>query len=370
MRSSHRVLLCSAALAIGAFAGRVQSSPSVTTPAEAPLAGFGGAVLVGDGEVFAGEAANQFRPGMVYVYRKDGRGLAGSGDADGAECRGRRWLRHVAGAGRLDRSSSAPAPPPCTCSRSRAARGRSRSTVAVRTCRCPMPPAPPAAATPRTRSRRRSPAAAGAPAPPVARFGGDRRVGRLAARRQGSRRRRARTRRPSRLAGAAAAAPRRRSRPAPSSRSSAAPTASYAYHSTIAVRATRRRRAGDNFGSSIALTGTTALIGASGQSEPAPASCTSSDVDADGAWKSHAHVRAGRRAGQRRTFGSRDLDDRRSGGRRGARRCRRLRRRLCVPKSDAGVARARRGRRAAGWPAGRRPAAAERPPGQLQPGWK
>ena len=72
MRSSHRVLLCSAALAIGAFAGRVQSSPSMTTPAEATLAGFGGVVLVGDGEVFAGEAANQFRPGMVYVYRKNG----------------------------------------------------------------------------------------------------------------------------------------------------------------------------------------------------------------------------------------------------------------------------------------------------------
>jgi hypothetical protein len=32
--------------------------------------GFGGAVLVGDGEVLAGEAANEFRPGMVYVYRK------------------------------------------------------------------------------------------------------------------------------------------------------------------------------------------------------------------------------------------------------------------------------------------------------------
>ena len=29
-------------------------------------------MLVGDGEVFAGEAANQFRPGMVYVYRKSG----------------------------------------------------------------------------------------------------------------------------------------------------------------------------------------------------------------------------------------------------------------------------------------------------------
>ncbi len=33
-------------------------------------AGFGGTVLVGDGEVFVGEATNQFRPGAVYVYRK------------------------------------------------------------------------------------------------------------------------------------------------------------------------------------------------------------------------------------------------------------------------------------------------------------
>lgn len=34
--------------------------------------GFGGAVLVGEDEVFVSEAANQFRPGMVYVYRKTG----------------------------------------------------------------------------------------------------------------------------------------------------------------------------------------------------------------------------------------------------------------------------------------------------------
>lgn len=36
--------------------------------------GFGGSVLVGDGEVFVGEAANQFRPGAVYVYQKAGAG--------------------------------------------------------------------------------------------------------------------------------------------------------------------------------------------------------------------------------------------------------------------------------------------------------
>ncbi len=32
--------------------------------------GFGGAVVVGDGEVFVGEAQNMFRPAAVYVYRK------------------------------------------------------------------------------------------------------------------------------------------------------------------------------------------------------------------------------------------------------------------------------------------------------------
>jgi choice-of-anchor B domain-containing protein len=41
-------------------------------PAETMLVGFGGTVLVGDGEVFVGEAANQFRPGTVYIYRKSG----------------------------------------------------------------------------------------------------------------------------------------------------------------------------------------------------------------------------------------------------------------------------------------------------------
>jgi choice-of-anchor B domain-containing protein len=42
----------------------------VTPSAANALVGFGGAVLVGDGEVFVAEAANRFRPGAVYVYRK------------------------------------------------------------------------------------------------------------------------------------------------------------------------------------------------------------------------------------------------------------------------------------------------------------
>ena len=36
------------------------------------MAGFGGAVAVGDGEVFVGEAGNVMRPGLVYVYRRAG----------------------------------------------------------------------------------------------------------------------------------------------------------------------------------------------------------------------------------------------------------------------------------------------------------
>ncbi|HEX7778518.1 MAG TPA: hypothetical protein VF424_04735, partial [Vicinamibacterales bacterium] len=63
MRSLPRTVLCCAALAIG-FLGA-----SVST-----FAGFGNAVLVGDGEIFVGEAANQFRPGTVYVYRRGGSG--------------------------------------------------------------------------------------------------------------------------------------------------------------------------------------------------------------------------------------------------------------------------------------------------------
>lgn len=53
---------------------------SLTTPTRAPAqtnitsdgleAGFGGAVAVGDGEVFVAEATNRFRSGVVYVYRK------------------------------------------------------------------------------------------------------------------------------------------------------------------------------------------------------------------------------------------------------------------------------------------------------------
>ncbi|MEO5510738.1 MAG: choice-of-anchor B family protein [Longimicrobiales bacterium] len=45
--------------------------------------GFGGAVAVGDGEVFVGEAANMFRPGTVYIYRKVAGGWKQSGKLTG-----------------------------------------------------------------------------------------------------------------------------------------------------------------------------------------------------------------------------------------------------------------------------------------------
>ena len=59
MRSLPRVLACVAVLIVCAFADRAASFMQ-----------FGAAVLVGDREVFAGEPANNARPGTVYIYRK------------------------------------------------------------------------------------------------------------------------------------------------------------------------------------------------------------------------------------------------------------------------------------------------------------
>ena len=61
MRSLSRTAACCAALALTFFGASVST-----------FVGFGGAVLVGDGEIFVGEAANNFRPGTVYVYRRGG----------------------------------------------------------------------------------------------------------------------------------------------------------------------------------------------------------------------------------------------------------------------------------------------------------
>jgi choice-of-anchor B domain-containing protein len=68
MRVLTRIGLCAAVLA-AALLSRLGTSTPEAAGATA-VVGFGGTVLVGDGEVFVGEAANQFRPGTVYVYRK------------------------------------------------------------------------------------------------------------------------------------------------------------------------------------------------------------------------------------------------------------------------------------------------------------
>ena len=68
MRTSLRIFVCVAVFSIPFVATRVD----VAARRSAELAQFGGAVLVGDGEVFAAESNNQFRPGIVYIYRKSG----------------------------------------------------------------------------------------------------------------------------------------------------------------------------------------------------------------------------------------------------------------------------------------------------------
>ena len=62
MRSTVRFVLCGAAFALAFAFPRFELRARAFTE----LAQFGGAVLVGDGEVFAGESNNQFRPGIVY----------------------------------------------------------------------------------------------------------------------------------------------------------------------------------------------------------------------------------------------------------------------------------------------------------------
>ena len=68
MSSRTRVLLCSTAFVLAFGLARIDLAGREAPP----FAQFGGAVLVGDGEVFAGESQNQFRPGLVYVFRKTG----------------------------------------------------------------------------------------------------------------------------------------------------------------------------------------------------------------------------------------------------------------------------------------------------------
>ncbi len=72
MRHFLRTMLYAGVFAVAFFSFRSAEVAMSAAPADTMLVGFGGTVLVGDGEVFVGEAANQFRPGTVYVYRKSG----------------------------------------------------------------------------------------------------------------------------------------------------------------------------------------------------------------------------------------------------------------------------------------------------------
>ena len=73
MRAVLRTLFYSAVFASTFLYRGADATTSAAAPAASEMmVGFGGAVLVGDGEVFVGEASNQFRPGTVYVYRKTG----------------------------------------------------------------------------------------------------------------------------------------------------------------------------------------------------------------------------------------------------------------------------------------------------------
>ena len=72
MRSMFLPLTRGAALALSCWAATVPPA-GASSAADPPVrVGFGSVVLVGDGEVFVGESANNFRPGTVYVYRKTG----------------------------------------------------------------------------------------------------------------------------------------------------------------------------------------------------------------------------------------------------------------------------------------------------------
>ena len=72
MSSFLRTLAVGAAVALGATAASASDTrPSTPAPAAAAYrVNFGGAVAVGNGEVFVGESYTQFRPGTVYVFRK------------------------------------------------------------------------------------------------------------------------------------------------------------------------------------------------------------------------------------------------------------------------------------------------------------
>jgi choice-of-anchor B domain-containing protein len=279
MGSMRRTWLCGA-LCVMAFLGtQVFTTAEETSSVAAELIGFGGAVLAGDGEVFAGEAANQHRPGMVYIYRKGDRGWAEAatltgpkpavGDGFGASL-ALDGTRLFVGAGVTDIHVFVKQGNVWSLSSSIAA-------TAV-----PMPPAPPPATPPAAGT------AAAEATPNVARFGtiaasgdwllvgkevpggGRGRAGGGGARGGGA---------PAAAPAGAVFAFKRDA------------SGQYAYHSTI-VAADAAAGAGDNFGVSIATSlvadqtrGPMALVGASGQANRAGV-VHEFALDADGTWKS------------------------------------------------------------------------------------
>jgi choice-of-anchor B domain-containing protein len=253
MRSSLRFLVCVAAFAIPSVLARVD----VSARSSAELAQFGGAVLVGDGEVFAAEANNQFRSGIVYVYRRSGgswveamqltapKAAVSDGFGSSLALEGS-TLFVGAGASAVHVFTK------------QGSNWTFASTIDAATV--PMPPAPAPAAAPAPPAG--APAAAAPaqpPAPNVARFGGAIAASGdwlLVGKEQAGRGRGAGPGRGGPAvalpAGAVFAFKR-------------AASGQYAYHSTVVSAADAAASAGDRFGSSIVLSGTTALIGASGQ---------------------------------------------------------------------------------------------------------
>jgi choice-of-anchor B domain-containing protein len=279
MSSSTRLLLCSASLVLAFGLGHIDLAGREAPP----FAQFGGAVLVGDGEVFAGEWQNQFRPGLVYVFRKNGaswleaaqigapKSAVGDGFGSSLALDGP-TLFVGAGASAIHVYTK------------QGANWTYASTVDATVV--PMPPAPPAPA-PAAPPAGGAPTAAAAPAaPPVAQFGGA-----IAASGDWL------------LVGKAVAGGRGRGGAGPITagapgRGGAAPAlpagavfafkrganGQFAYHSTIASAADAATTAGDRFGSSVAMTAGVAIIGASGQGSGAGIA-HEFNVDND-AWKS------------------------------------------------------------------------------------
>jgi choice-of-anchor B domain-containing protein len=265
MRSVLRMLACLASLGLALWAvpAPAPASPEVALVA-AELTGFGGSVLVGDGEIFVGEAANQFRPGLVYLYRKTSTGWqeaatltgpkAAVGDQFGTSLALDGTTLFVGAGPTAVHVFTKPASSVWTYASTIAATTLPESALPPQAVPTPAP-APPAGTPP-------PPGAfAASPVPPGIRFGnaiaagngwllvGKEIVGGGRGRAGGG------ATQPAIPAGVVFAFKRDAS-------------GAYAYQSTLAS-ADAATSNGDNFGSAVAISGPMALIGASGQSSRA-----------------------------------------------------------------------------------------------------